>query len=102
MILKGDARFEDDERQQTLSAQELYVWLEPADNAVRSLRPAVPAKAQRPGPMGSSNQKLHRLEAKGEVTYFGPDIRIEKCECLVINTADKVVQPKFLAQAAAD
>ena len=49
---------------------------------------AAAVKGQQQGPMGSSNLKLHRLEANREVNYVGPDIHIESCETLIITSRD--------------
>ncbi len=103
LTLNGDASFVDEERGQTLRAEKLLVWLEPAargpEPAAASSKNQTPAKNQAQGPLGNSNQKLHRLEAHGKVTYVGPDVHIEgaetgrngerDCEYLVIDARDK-------------
>jgi hypothetical protein len=75
MILVGDARFEDPEHQQDLSADLLKVWLEPSETASAAAS-------------NEHSRKPHHLEAVGRVRAVAPEMRVFDTERLVIQFHD--------------
>jgi hypothetical protein len=90
MTLTGNGVFYDDEHNQYLQADNLKVWLQPADT-----KPA----ANGSSPPVQNSRKPHKVEATGHVLAKSPDMKVHDSDSLNIHFKD--VPPEKSASPAA-
>jgi lipopolysaccharide export system protein LptA len=97
ITLTGRADFLDKEHAQSLRADEIKVWLEPA-----APKAPAPAGGRKPSePKAGSGQRPYRLKAVGRVTAQSPDLNVHDTDYLVVWFRDAVTtRPAAPAPAA--
>jgi hypothetical protein len=96
MTLTGNGVFYDDEHNQYLQADNLKVWLQPAD--------VKPAATGSPPPVQNS-RKPHKVEATGHVLAKSPDMKVHDSESLMVHFKDvpaEKSEPAISATTKAD
>lgn len=96
LILRGNARFVDDEHDQALKAETLKVWLLADDKepSAKAVAKAEPAKASKPASTAKASatpgqgRRPHRIEARRNVLAHSPDLNIHDTARLVVDFTD--------------
>jgi hypothetical protein len=93
LVLIGNARFLDDEHDQSLQGETLKVWLLPEDPKKKEAPARAPKPAPKPGEKKSPaptditaehGRKPHHIEANKAVVAHSPDLNVHDCERLVL------------------